>query len=48
MNEVFLHSNHRHVSPTHVTIFRVERTKTRTRLQRVEINPHIENSYNLC
>jgi hypothetical protein len=45
-NVVLLHINHRHVSPTHMAIFRVDRTKTQTRLQRVGINPHIENLCN--
>jgi hypothetical protein len=38
MNVILLHSNHRHVSATHVTIFRVIRTIIETQSYCVEIN----------
>jgi len=41
MNVILLHSNHRHVSATHVDIFRVVRTRIQLQLQCVEIIPQL-------
>jgi hypothetical protein len=45
MNVNLLYSNHRHVSATHVAIFRVARTRIQRKLC-VGINPQFKNLYN--
>jgi len=45
MNVILLHSNHRHVSATHVTIFMVVRTRIPIQLHCVEITPYFKNIF---
>jgi hypothetical protein len=41
-NIILLHSDHRHVSATNVTIFRVERARMQIYLQCAGANPHLK------
>jgi hypothetical protein len=43
MNVTLLHSNHQHVSATHVAIFRVVRTRTQLQLQCVASKQYLKN-----